>query len=168
MVIHEIIPTVLYQSGVPQTPDDWIMVQQTGCNAEIVLQPEQEGGPGVVLAPDAANRVLTLWAPIIDGPPKPTLEWMDLVSLFGLTCIDSGRRLLVRCQGGISRSSLVVCLILVRLQHLTAEKALEYLRQHNLYANPNNLFLEALRDFATLSAADWQNDCDCGGACGCR
>lgn len=166
MVIHEIVEERLYQSGVPRTPDDWIAVQQVGCDAEIVLQPEQEDGPGVVLAPDAANRVLTLWAPIIDGAPEPTMEWMILVSSVGAAFVAAGRKLLVRCQGGISRSSFVVCLILMRHDGMTADQALAHLRKRNLFANPNDLFVQSLHDFEEYLELCESDACGCGGGCG--
>jgi hypothetical protein len=63
--------------------------------------------------------------------------------------LNQGERVLVHCSAGMNRSSTVCCAVLIRLEGLTAEAALERVREHHPWARPDPRHWLALRWLAT-------------------
>ena len=59
--------------------------------------------------------------------------------------LKAGKRVLVHCVAGMNRSSTVCCAALILLENLSAEKALERVRQHHPWARPDTYHWLALR-----------------------
>jgi hypothetical protein len=51
--------------------------------------------------------------------------------------LNMGERVLVHCSAGMNRSSSVCCAVLIRLEGLSAEAALERVREHHPWARPD-------------------------------
>jgi protein-tyrosine phosphatase len=49
----------------------------------------------------------------------------------------AGKRILVHCSAGMNRSATICCGVLILLEGLTAEAALERVRQHHPWARPD-------------------------------
>ena len=52
--------------------------------------------------------------------------------------LKNGRRVLVHCYAGMNRSSTVCCAVLILLEGLSAEEALERVRRHHPWARPDS------------------------------
>jgi protein-tyrosine phosphatase len=59
--------------------------------------------------------------------------------------LQAGQRVLVHCSAGMNRSASVCCGVLILLEGLSAEAALERLRQHHPWARPDPRHWLALR-----------------------
>lgn len=91
------------------------------------------------------HGILLLHLPSTDGhaPSQDQLtQGVDWVR----AQIAAGRKVLVHCAGGIGRSPLLVCAVLVREGH-TAQQALEKVRTRRWQVAPNDRQLEALLAF---------------------
>jgi hypothetical protein len=91
----------------------------------------------------------SLWA--VDKPPHPADRWADKgEGSKGMTVAElteeadwviahlkAGERVLVHCSAGMNRSSSVCCAVLIRLEGLSAEEALERVREHHPWARPD-------------------------------
>jgi hypothetical protein len=110
------------------------------------------------LAEDAS-----LWA--LDGSPHPLDRWakkgegskgMTVRELaeeadWVITHLKNKReRVLVHCSAGMNRSSSVCCAVLIRLEGLSAEAALERVREHHPWARPDPRHWLALRWLASF------------------
>lgn len=58
---------------------------------------------------------------------------------------NQGKRVLVHCAAGASRSAAVVVACLMRLQKVDANKALAFLKEKRPCCQPNSLFMRVLR-----------------------
>ncbi|GFO45685.1 dual specificity protein phosphatase [Plakobranchus ocellatus] len=82
----------------------------------------------------------------------------DLLSVFpeSISYIDqareSGGRVLVHCQAGISRSSAVVIAYLMYKLNMTKQKAVEYVSSIRHFIKPNDGFQEQLQLFENMGA----------------
>lgn len=63
--------------------------------------------------------------------------------------LNDGERILVHCSAGMNRSSSVCCAVLIRLEGLPAEAALERVREHHPWARPDPRHWLALRWLAS-------------------
>jgi hypothetical protein len=59
--------------------------------------------------------------------------------------LEQNQRVLVHCVAGMNRSTTVCCAVLMLLEGLTAEAALERVRQHHPWARPDSHHWLALR-----------------------
>jgi len=59
--------------------------------------------------------------------------------------LKAGKTVLVHCYAGMNRSSTVCCAVLILLEGLSAEEALERVRQHHPWARPDSHHWLALR-----------------------
>lgn len=57
---------------------------------------------------------------------------------WGLERLQDKQRVLVHCVAGMDRSTTICCAILILLEGLTAEQALERVREHHPWARPGN------------------------------
>ena len=67
--------------------------------------------------------------------------------------LQAGRRVLVHCAAGMNRSATICCAVLILLEGLTAEAALERVREHHPWARPDSHHWLALRWLALTSNA---------------
>ncbi len=59
--------------------------------------------------------------------------------------LKAGKRVLVHCVAGRNRSSTICCAALILLEGLSAEQALERVREHHLWAGPDSYYWLKLR-----------------------
>jgi hypothetical protein len=59
--------------------------------------------------------------------------------------LRTGKRVLVHCSAGMNRSATICCAVLILLEKLSAEDALERVRQHHPWARPDTRHWLALR-----------------------
>jgi protein-tyrosine phosphatase len=59
--------------------------------------------------------------------------------------LQAGRRVLVHCAAGMNRSATICCAVLILLEGLSAEAALERVREHHPWARPDSHHWLALR-----------------------
>ena len=52
--------------------------------------------------------------------------------------LSKKQRVLVHCVAGMNRSSTICCAVLILLEGLTAEQALERVREHHPWARPDS------------------------------
>lgn len=101
------------------------------------------------------------WA--VDMPPDPADRWIergegskgmtirDLAEEAGwvIDHLKKGQRVLVHCSAGMNRSSSVCCAVLILLEGLSAEAALERVREHHPWARPDPYHWLTLRWLAS-------------------
>jgi hypothetical protein len=68
--------------------------------------------------------------------------------------LRAGQKLLVHCAAGMNRSATVCCAALIRLEGLSAEAALERVREHHPWARPDSYHWLALRWLAHTQGSD--------------
>jgi hypothetical protein len=109
---------------------------------------------------DEASR----WAE--KAPPHPADQWistgegslgMDAAVLaeranWVIERLQAGQRVLVHCSAGMNRSSSICCAALIVAEGLSAEAALERVRQHHPWARPDNRHWLALRWLARTAS----------------
>lgn len=61
--------------------------------------------------------------------------------------LRSGRRVLVHCYAGISRSASIVIAYLMKKNRWTMNKAINYVRSRRLIINPNMYFVYQLQEY---------------------
>ncbi|HTP07387.1 MAG TPA: dual specificity protein phosphatase [Anaerolineae bacterium] len=52
--------------------------------------------------------------------------------------LQVGQRVLVHCSAGLNRSTTICCAVLMQLEHLSAEEALNRVREHHPWARPDS------------------------------
>jgi hypothetical protein len=52
--------------------------------------------------------------------------------------LQTGQRVLVHCSAGFNRSTTICCAVLMQLEHLSAEEALNRIREHHPWARPDS------------------------------
>jgi protein-tyrosine phosphatase len=67
-------------------------------------------------------------------------------------------KILVFCRGGISRSSTVIISYLMKAFCMTVEEALSFLKKRRALVQPNNGFLQQLKEYEIELRAQSQND----------
>jgi hypothetical protein len=100
--------------------------------------------PGFRLPPGAFVRLML--APIQDGPYRGD-AWLASTVDTVLQWRAEGLSVLVCCQAGLSRSSLVMAAVLMTAHQWTAAQALTFLVARRPQANPNAAFRRALADY---------------------
>jgi hypothetical protein len=68
--------------------------------------------------------------------------------------LKNGKRVLVHCSSGMNRSSSVCCAVIIRLERISAEAALERVREHHPWARPDPHHWLALRWMASRLEID--------------
>lgn len=127
------------------------------------------GMPEATITKDKFDTVVTLYAwakpadwfvkevrlGILDGDLSD-FDWVEMRNLVLTAHTDwkSGKRVLIRCQAGINRSSLVMALVLIR-EGFSAKKAIELMRTKRGQAVlANRHFVEWLTD---LDVRKWRD-----------
>jgi len=67
-----------------------------------------------------------------------------------------GRRVLVHCSAGMNRSATICCAALILIEGISAEAALERVREHHPWARPDPYHWLALRWLAYTSGKSVQ------------
>jgi protein-tyrosine phosphatase len=70
-----------------------------------------------------------------------------------INLLKAGERVLVHCSAGMNRSSSLCCAVLILLEGLSAEAALERVREHHPWARPDPRYWLKLRWLATASTS---------------
>ncbi len=65
--------------------------------------------------------------------------------------LHAGQRVLVHCVAGMNRSTTICCAVLILLEGLSAEQALERVRQHHPWARPDSHHWIGLKWMASVS-----------------
>jgi atypical dual specificity phosphatase len=70
-------------------------------------------------------------------------QGMDLAEIaaeaqWAIDRLQAGQRVLVHCSGGLNRSVTICCAVLIRLENLSAEEALNRVREHHPWARPDS------------------------------
>ena len=111
------------------------------------------------------GETASLWTAA--DPPHPGDRWdnkgegldgMDTAGIAGearwvIERLEADRRVLVHCVGGMNRSATICCAVLILLEGLTAETALERVREQHPWARPDSGHWLALRWLAHTSGA---------------
>ena len=92
-----------------------------------------------------------------EGPEGMSLEVLRQEANWVIDHLKNNRRVLVHCAAGMNRSSTICCATLILLEGLTAEQALERVREHHPWAWPDSghwLKLRWLAETNTRSHGD--------------
>eukprot|EP00730_Choanoeca_flexa_P014416 TRINITY_DN6299_c0_g1_i1.p1 TRINITY_DN6299_c0_g1~~TRINITY_DN6299_c0_g1_i1.p1 ORF type:complete len:466 (+),score=35.22 TRINITY_DN6299_c0_g1_i1:208-1605(+) len=84
---------------------------------------------------------------VIDTPDADIQEYFEIAIAFIEQARAEGKRVLVHCQAGISRSTTIVLAYLMATQHKTLNDALEYVRRCRSIVDPNFGFMGRLQEF---------------------
>lgn len=105
--------------------------------------------PQMPLAPDTyIDYGMSLFhIPLLDIPKQDILQWFHDSCDFIQAHHESGRKVLVHCMAGISRSVSLVMAYLIRKNGWNVEETLRFVRKRRLCANPNQGFLKQLQQF---------------------
>jgi len=76
----------------------------------------------------------------------PGFDWLHL-AVDSVSMFRKIGSVLIHCDMGESRSSMILLAYLIRERRMTLESAMEWLRHRNPYADPNHQFLDGLADF---------------------
>ena len=86
--------------------------------------------------------------PIDDSPHVDIEKWFDDVSHFIMMHRLMGRKTLVHCHAGISRSTTIACAYLMNLFLCNDVKAIYWMRSKRPCTNMNGGFLRQLKNYA--------------------
>ena len=82
--------------------------------------------------------------PLYDAPREDISQWFDHVSDFLMAHRFMGRKVLVHCHAGVSRSATLVASFLMNLKDWNHHRALKYIRSKRGCINPNPGFVKQL------------------------
>lgn len=87
--------------------------------------------------------------PVEDNPFAELATLLPSSTTFILNALDDpNARVLVHCAQGISRSSSVVCALLIAKEEMTLDEALNHLKSKWSQADPNPGFIQQLGEYA--------------------
>jgi protein-tyrosine phosphatase len=94
-----------------------------------------------------ADFVGRTWYPLVidDSPLENIYVHFDSVHLIIRKALSEGRRVLVHCAAGVSRSVTLVAAYLIAEKQITAAAALALILKRRERANPNTGFIRQLR-----------------------
>jgi Dual specificity phosphatase, catalytic domain len=78
---------------------------------------------------------------------RPVTEWFHGIFTVLDRAMQSGEKVLVHCQAGISRSPTLIAAYLINRYHVTAEQAINFLKSKRAVVDPN--FTDQLKDYET-------------------
>jgi hypothetical protein len=78
------------------------------------------------------------------------LQGMDIADIIAeaqwvIDRLQAGQRVLAHCSGGLNRSVTICCAVLMQLEHLSAEEALNRVRERHPWARPDSHYWLKLR-----------------------
>jgi hypothetical protein len=113
--------------------------------------PEPPPGTDAVLnlcpGQDMYEVEVSLWEPIRDGPPAPSLEWLRRMVEFIDTQRQAERTVYVHCAAGVSRSGMVSTAYLMYEHNWTRDQALEFVQSKRPIVLPNPAFMQLLSEW---------------------
>jgi hypothetical protein len=89
----------------------------------------------------------SLWEPIPDRAPAPSIDWLRRMVAFVAAKRQAGLTTFVHCRMGASRSGMVVVAYLMSRNHWTRDRALAFVRSKRPQTRPNPAFMERLLDW---------------------
>jgi hypothetical protein len=113
----------LYQSGEPGT--GWGPTADEITEAGIDVIVNLYGRGHVPLQP---GMLFMLWL-VYDGPELPSIDALHDMADYLTRLIASGKKVLIHCQAGLNRSSLLAALVLMRVQGLNGPQAMARIRE---------------------------------------
>ena len=99
---------------------------------------------------DARDR----WVTKGEGRDGMSIEEITEEALWAIERLRQEQRVLVHCVAGMNRSSTICCAILMLLEGLSAEQALERVRRNHLWARPDSSHWLKLRWLASTIKKD--------------
>lgn len=93
------------------------------------------------------------WEDKGEGATGMSVETIRQEANWVLERLRKRQRVLIHCVAGMNRSSTICCAVLMLLEGLTAEQALERVRQHHPWARPDSHHWLALRWLETAGKA---------------
>lgn len=96
-------------------------------------------------SPDPRDR----WENKGEGRDGMSLEEITAEAMWTLERLNQGQRVLVHCVAGMNRSSTICCAALIFQEKLSAEQALERVRERHPWARPDSLHWLKLRWLAS-------------------
>ena len=100
--------------------------------------------------PDLFSVEVSRFQPIPDGPPAPSLEFLQSQVDFIAAQRSAGRTLFVHCNAGASRGPTVLAAYLMQRDHLTRDQALARLHALRPAVHPHHLFMDLLSQWQEL------------------
>jgi hypothetical protein len=91
-----------------------------------------------------------------EGPDGMSLEVIREEASWVIERLKKNKRVLVHCVAGMNRSATICCAALILLEHLTAEQALERVREHHPWARPDSRHWLKLRWLARTNSSSSQ------------
>ena len=141
--IYEILPG-LYQSGVPETNQDWDLAWSL---ADIVVSLECAGywpGPDI-----PTGKLYIAWN--IDDGPVPNLETLAELDCLLTNFIQGlGRKVLIHCAAGVNRSGLLTARIVRSIALVSGRSAAEHVRSKRPGALINPQFNDHLNNLHAI------------------
>lgn len=87
------------------------------------------------------------WEPILEGGPRPDLEWLERAVGFIAEQRRRGKTVYVHCLAGVDRSAMLTTAYLMREHGWTRGRALAFVREKRPQASPNPSFLKLLQEY---------------------
>ena len=87
-----------------------------------------------------------------EGAEGMSVEILREEARWVIECLQKNQRILIHCVGGMNRSSTICCATLILLEGLTAEQALERVREHHPWARPDSKHWLKLRWLAKTNS----------------
>jgi protein-tyrosine phosphatase len=109
--------------------------------------PGTEAVVNLLDAKDPYQAEACLWAPILDGPPVPSIEWLKRVVEFIKTQREAGLTVYVHCANGVSRSGMVSTAYLMQEHNWTRDQALAFVCSKRPEVRPNPVFMQLLTEW---------------------
>ena len=78
------------------------------------------------------------WVNKGEGKDGMSIEEIAEEAIWVIQTLRSGERVLVHCVAGMNRSSTICCAVVMLMEGLTAEQALERVREHHPWARPDS------------------------------
>jgi hypothetical protein len=95
---------------------------------------------------DTYTTPVYLWVPINDGPPAPSIAWLEQMVAW-VSQHRGGETTYVHCLGGVSRSGLVTTAYIMFEHHWGRDQALGFVKSKRPQCNPNSAFLQLLSQY---------------------
>lgn len=96
---------------------------------------------------DRYRRDVSLWTPIADAAPAPSLPWLQHWVKVVHATRQRGLTTYVHCYGGVSRSGLLVVAYCMFEHGWTRDQALDFVRSKRPVTQPNPAFMQLLLEW---------------------
>jgi hypothetical protein len=87
------------------------------------------------------------WEPILEGGPRPDLEWLERAVDFIAGQRRQGRTVYVHCLAGVNRSAMLTTAFLMQEHGWTCGRALAFVREKRPQASPDPSLLKLLQEY---------------------